>query len=62
MNNMIEPFLHYLNQLQAIMQREDITEDLLAQRLCLICSHYISRCPRQPHCHCDAAVLYLIKR
>ncbi|MCO7189751.1 MULTISPECIES: DUF1993 family protein [unclassified Pseudoalteromonas] len=34
MSNNIEPFLHYLNQLQAIMQREDMTDDLLAQRLC----------------------------
>ncbi|TMP28127.1 DUF1993 domain-containing protein [Pseudoalteromonas rubra] len=34
MSNTIEPFLHYLNQLRAIMQREDMTENLLAQRLC----------------------------
>ncbi|QTL35643.1 DUF1993 family protein [Pseudoalteromonas viridis] len=33
MSQIIEPFIHYLNQMRTMMQRDDITEDLLKQRL-----------------------------
>ncbi|KAF7787998.1 hypothetical protein PRUB_a2545 [Pseudoalteromonas rubra] len=33
MTDIIEPFVHYLNQLQTILQRDDIKDELLMRRL-----------------------------